>query len=330
MENKENTLIIKHHNKNVVEFIFNNPKRLNAMDNYSVLRIHKHILKYLPDDVKEAECIDEEDVDIPQVIIFKGAGNVFCAGADVKETYNLLLNNDIDKVVEYNREELALCYGLTIMEPKQVVIWNGYVMGTGAGISINAPVRIATESTVFAMPETAIGMYPDVGAAFFLPRLLNNNYEIALYVGLSGHRMLAKELLVAGIATHYVRNENIEAMEQTIIDKLTNANQLEAIIEPFVEAKYDPLKFEFPNSEIIKKVFILDSVDNVFDRLEYLIINGDAFEQKFAKETHETLSKMSPIAMVVFLEFMKRAQNFTTIKEAYEIENKIFNKYSHI
>jgi len=67
-----------------------------------------------------------------------------------------------------------------------IALINGITMGGGAGISVHGKYRIATEKTLFAMPETAIGLFPDVGGSYFLPRLKGN---LGLYLGLTGHRL---------------------------------------------------------------------------------------------------------------------------------------------
>ena len=74
------------------------------------------------------------------------------------------------------------------MKPMQISLWNGIVMGGGAGISMHSPIRIATDNTVFAMPETAIGFFTDVGGSYFLPRIQNSDDDISmgLYLGLTG------------------------------------------------------------------------------------------------------------------------------------------------
>lgn len=81
-------------------------------------------------------------------------------------------------------------YSLTTMNAVQVAIWNGIVMGGGVGLSCHAPIRIATENTVYAMPETGIGFFTDVGGSYFLPRV-KNNLSLGLYLGLTGHRLKA-------------------------------------------------------------------------------------------------------------------------------------------
>lgn len=80
-------------------------------------------------------------------------------------------------------------------------------MGGGVGVSAHAPIRIACENTVFAMPETGIGFFTDVGGSYFLSRI-KDNISLGLYLGLTGHRLKGKDLVTWGVATHYVPTED--------------------------------------------------------------------------------------------------------------------------
>lgn len=83
-------------------------------------------------------------------------------------------------------------------------IYDGYVMGGGVGISINSGIRIATEQSVFSMPEARIGFFTDIGSSFFLPRL---KHKLGLWLALTGSRLSGQELVEVGIANYYVRSE---------------------------------------------------------------------------------------------------------------------------
>jgi len=89
------------------------------------------------------------------------------------------------------------------MKPRQISIWNGIVMGGGVGVSTHAPIRVATDTTVYAMLETGIGFFTDVGGSYFLSRL-KGNISLGLYLGITGHRVKSRDLVKWGIATHFV------------------------------------------------------------------------------------------------------------------------------
>lgn len=128
------------------------------------------------------------------VIVIKGAGRAFCAGGDVA-----VLAQDCAKGEEgqqASRDYFALEYKLDHLiatYPKPYVAFiDGITMGGGVGLSVHAPFRIATEKTVFAMPETTIGFFPDVGASFFLPRM---DGELGTYLALTSERLRGPEVL---------------------------------------------------------------------------------------------------------------------------------------
>jgi 3-hydroxyisobutyryl-CoA hydrolase len=81
-------------------------------------------------------------------------------------------------------------------------------MGGGVGISCHSPIRIATDNTMYAMPETGIGFFTDVGGSYFLSRV-KNNVSLGLYLGLTGHRLKSRELLDWGVATHFVPEDKL-------------------------------------------------------------------------------------------------------------------------
>ena len=86
-------------------------------------------------------------------------------------------------------------------------------MGAGVGLTWHSPIRIATENSVYAMPETAIGYFVDVGASYFLPRI-KNDISLGLFLGLTGHRLRAQELVNWGVATHYIPAERLADLYQ--------------------------------------------------------------------------------------------------------------------
>lgn len=81
-------------------------------------------------------------------------------------------------------------------------------MGGGVGVSVHAPIRVATDNTVYAMPETGIGFFTDVGGSYFLSRV-KNNISLGLYLGLTGHRLKSRDLVKWGIATHFVPKDKL-------------------------------------------------------------------------------------------------------------------------
>jgi len=87
-------------------------------------------------------------------------------------------------------------------------------MGGGLGVSVNSKIKIATENTILAMPETKLGFFPDVGGGFFLSRLRNH---LGIYLGLTGQRLKGEEVVQTGIANYYVKKDKLKELEEDLV-----------------------------------------------------------------------------------------------------------------
>lgn len=169
-----------------------------------------------------------------------GVGKAFCAGGDIMALYKAGIKepgSDPTVLAEFPALEYLLDYALKTMKPTEIALWNGVVMGGGVGLSNHAPFRIATDTTVYAMPETGIGFFTDVAGSYFLPRM-KNNICLGMFLGLTGHRLKAKDLLTWGVATHYVPQTNLEEMKKELfgsIKQTTTDTEIEAIINTYAE-----------------------------------------------------------------------------------------------
>src|SRR5438105_2038122 len=147
-----------------------------------------------------------DDPDIRAVLI-RGAGErAFCAGGDVRAIYEAGRGISGDRALTstFFREEYELIRRIHRYPKPYVAIIDGITMGGGAGVSVNGPFRVATERTMLAMPETGIGLFPDVGATRFLNLCPGH---IGRYLGLTGARLGAADALYCRFATHFVPRE---------------------------------------------------------------------------------------------------------------------------
>ena len=162
--NKEyDGVLFKNHSKFVTEITLNSPKSLNSLDNKMIKTLLKKVRHWVPsvEMTSETDDQDQKKSEIPKIVIMTGAGEkAFCAGGDVKSLYLAKVNEGNDKFVkDFFRYEYLLDYSLSQMETIQIAMWNGYVMGGGVGVSQNAPIRIATDNTVWAMPGNIIFIF---------------------------------------------------------------------------------------------------------------------------------------------------------------------------
>ena len=180
--------------------VLNRPEALNAVNATMVARLTELYAKW------EAQ---------PHVgaVLLKGAGDrAFCAGGDVRALVMAPLTpaQRSAAAVAYFREEDALVYRISTLSKPHVALLDGIVMGGGAGLSLNGLFRVATERSLFAMPECVIGFFPDVGATHFLNRLPG---QVGLCCALTGLRLRGRELRDLGLATHYVDSAHLARMQ---------------------------------------------------------------------------------------------------------------------
>jgi 3-hydroxyisobutyryl-CoA hydrolase len=129
------------------------------------------------------------------IIVLKGVGRALCAGGDVAALVEHIKRDrqeGIREAIEYFRLEYRLDHLIATYSKPYVAFMDGFTMGGGVGLSVHAPFRVATERTVFAMPETTIGFFPDVGGSFFLPRL---DGEVGTYLALTSHYLKGVQAL---------------------------------------------------------------------------------------------------------------------------------------
>jgi len=187
MNNSSDKVLYEMHSKDVFEFKLNNNKTLNSLDS--------DMLSLMSAKLKDWDMNKSSN---PRVSLISGTGGkAFCAGGDIVSLYFANIGKQgYDPAIKagFFAHEYLVDYSLTSMTPLQISIWNGIVMGGGVGVSCHAPIRIATDNTVYAMPETGIGFFTDVGGSYFLSRI-KNNISLGLYLGLTGHRLKAKDLV---------------------------------------------------------------------------------------------------------------------------------------
>ena len=186
----------------------NRPNALNAL-NYNMASNFLDVLLKWKNNKK-----------IERVLLF-GQGKVFCAGGDVKSLFLSSDKNDLKK--KFFQKEYLLNNTINEFSKQYLSIWDGIVMGGGVGLSVYGTHRIVSEKAKFAMPETAIGFFPDVGGSYFLSKLKKGT---GLYLALTGYTCNARDMMDLGLATHYVPSELIFKFKEGYIKngKVNNLN----------------------------------------------------------------------------------------------------------
>jgi len=233
-----------------------------------------------------------------KAVMVRGEGErAFCAGGDIRWLHDTA-KEDPAQACEFFREEYRN-NSLIYHYPKPyVALIDGIVMGGGVGISVHGDFRVAGDATLFAMPETGIGLFPDVGGGHFMPRLHDG---LGLYYALTGARAKAADCMAAGIATHYAPGDKYEelagALLKTPLSHSAHAD-IETVLDIYAgDPGHAPVN---DNREEITRLFKgHETLDALMDALK---ADGGAF----AKQTLETLEKMSPTSMRLTFEQMRR------------------------
>ncbi|RMD64375.1 MAG: enoyl-CoA hydratase/isomerase family protein [Alphaproteobacteria bacterium] len=242
----------------------------------------------------------------PQVraVVVKGTGErAFCAGGDVRAIWEAGRKGE-PLSADFFRAEYRLNRRIKRFPKPYVALIDGITMGGGVGVSVHGSHRIATERTLFAMPETGIGLFPDVGGGYFLPRLPG---RIGLYLALSGVRLKAADCLYAGIATHHVAAAALPELEAALAEALADGGsgpagadahaRVETVLGRFAgDPGPAPLA---AHREAIDRCFAAESVEAILAALE-------AEGSDWARETLNILQSRSPLSLKVTFEQMRR------------------------
>ncbi|WP_162917393.1 enoyl-CoA hydratase/isomerase family protein [Dongia deserti] len=149
------------------------------------------------------------DKSIRAVMIYGAGDKAFCAGGDIRALYDAKQNGNAKLLSEFFWHEYRLDYRIATYPKDLITVMDGLTMGGGAGIGLNAPVRVASERVVFSLPECTIGLYPDIGAAHFLQRCPG---EIGMFLALTGLRLRTAGLYYCNLVTHTIPADRLPSL----------------------------------------------------------------------------------------------------------------------
>lgn len=230
--------------------------------------------------------------DSVRVVAIRGEGpRAFCAGGDIRAW----VAQGRDAALAFLRAEYRLNHRIATYPKPFVALMHGITMGGGAGLSVHARYRVADASLVFAMPETAIGLIPDVGGSYFLSRCPD---QIGLYLALTASRIGQGDAIAAGLATHAVALSDFEAL----LDKLATGEEPDRAIAA-VAARPAPAPLAAERAHIAA-LFQAGTVEAVLERLAR---DGG----HFAAATAQAIRANSPTALKLALHLVRRGAGLT-------------------
>ncbi len=256
-----------------------------------------------------------------RAVLVRGAGErAFCAGGDVRAIYEAGrgIAGARDLISVFFREEYQLIRRVHRYPKPYLAIIDGVTMGGGVGISVNGAFRIATEKTLLAMPETGIGLFPDVGATRFLNLCPGH---IGRYLGLTGARLGPAEALYCGFATHFVPRERVPDLVAALAGLAwrdgAERGQLEQLLALFVGDPGEPPLAA--RRAAIDRCFAAETVEAILDELTREAASGGS-DSEWAAETRAGLLTKSPTSLKVTLRQL-------IIGRGYDLEQALALEY---
>ena len=286
--------------------LLNRPRALNAFTLGMYRRLDPMLREWADDPAIHA-------------VLIEGAGErAFCAGGDVRAVYEAGkgISGDREFTSVFFAEEYRIISCIHHYPKPYVAILDGITMGGGAGVSVNGAYRVATERTMFAMPETGIGLFPDVGATRFLNRCPG---RIGRYLGLTGARLGAADALYCGFATHFVPHGRVADLRAALTGIAWRAGGERAQVETALALlNADPGSPPLAaRRDIIDRCFAGETVEAVLDALAH-----ETGDTGWAAETRASLLTKSPTSLRITLRQLVLGQGLD-LEEALRLEYRM-------
>jgi enoyl-CoA hydratase len=279
----------------------NRPQALNAINNGMTRAIAA---------VLEAW---EKDPDVKTVVLRAAGDKAFCAGGDIKRLYEHGKAGAHDLQMTFYREEYTLNRRMKLYPKPIVALIDGIVMGGGAGLAMHCSHRVAGDAYTFAMPETAIGLFPDVSATYFLSRLPGN---AGTYLALTANRADTADAVAIGLVDAHVPSTKVaELMQRLVAGEAPEAAIAALKADPASASKM----MEYAN--FIKLCFAPATVDAILGEIDEAGYAG----MDFATETYDAISKNSPTCLAIALRQMQIGQQLE-LDEAIKLEYRMMSR----
>ncbi|XP_020208766.1 3-hydroxyisobutyryl-CoA hydrolase-like protein 1, mitochondrial [Cajanus cajan] len=291
--------------------ILNRPSALNAFNTSMVATLHKFYRSW------------EDNPDIGFVMV-KGSGRAFGAGGDIVALYHLIKKGNMEACKEFFRTAYSFIYLIGTYLKPQVALLNGITMGGGAGISIPGTFRVATDKTVFAIPEVHIGFHPDAAASFYLSHLPGHLGE---YLALTGEKLNGVEMVTCGLATHYSSSARLPLIEEQLGKLVTDdPSAIETTLEQYGELVHPDSSSVLQRIEILDKCFCHDTVEEIVDAMENA---ASETNDPWCISTLNRLKEASPLSLKVSLRSIREGR-FQTLDQCLMREYRMTLQSIHM
>jgi enoyl-CoA hydratase len=284
---------------NVGLITLNRQQVLNALNHAMFIALDKQLKAW------------EKNNNIKAVIIRASEGRAFCAGGDIRYAYERGKAKDPELPLFF-RDEYRLNLRIFHYPKPYIALLDGITMGGGVGISLYGQYRIATEKLTFAMPETGIGFFPDVGGSYFLSRL---PFKAGYYLGLTGARISAADCLQLGIVNYLVGQEALAKLISVVVD-----TSMKDLADRFLSFTIIP-----NGSELLKHK---NEIETCFSKktMEEIIQALNDYKSEWCSQTAKLLQSKSPTSLKVTLRALQQGQSLV-FDACMQMEYRLANHF---
>ena len=278
--------------------LLDRPRALNAISADMAVAIRYAVSQWSRNDV------------ITHIVIASSEPRAFCAGGDIRALYAFVTEGDEDQLVPHFREEYLADADIFECGKPVIALADGIVMGGGAGLMQSCTHSVVTDKTRFAMPESAIGLFPDAGASLFLGRCPR---PIALLMGVTGRIISGADCLMLGLANVMVSSDRVSDLRAALLG--CQPDDIDNVLEQF-RTDPGPAPLQAHRTEI-DHIFAGSDLCAMRDRA------GDLARLKgsgFAAEVHAAMQSKCPMSMHVFLRLVETGDEIVDLISAYELD----------
>lgn len=283
---------IRHRKQGKVGYItLDRPEALNSLIHSMVTEFH------------QALRLLEADTEVEAIVVRSSNDRAFCAGGDMKTARLLALDEKWQELQQFFKDEYALNLHIANCNKPYISLVNGIAMGGGLGLSVHGNAMIVNESTKLAMPETAIGFFPDVGGTYFLNQL---THHAGMWLGLTGIPVSGPEAVAIGLATHHVPSKKWESFTTAL--EQSGAEALDTVLPTLADTSNDHSLEDKITAR--QRWFNTSTQDELISTLSSAIEKHSGTDTgKDAQLLLERLQRMSPFAMSLTRQLLNRAKD---------------------
>ncbi|XP_072393624.1 3-hydroxyisobutyryl-CoA hydrolase, mitochondrial-like [Diabrotica undecimpunctata] len=291
----EPTILIKEV-KNTVVITLNRPLSLNAI-NYEM---SQNLLTILKNIEKKKE-----------LVILKGIGKSFCAGADiVQASIKTTDGKGFEEFFKWCLDLNELFFVINTYQIPLITLVNGIAFGAGGGIMTLSKYSVVTEKAIFSMPETKFGFHPNCGASYFFNK---SKGKLGYYLGLTGERLKSTDIVKGGFATYFCNSNKLQKLEDELINCVT-IQDITNVLDQFSEKELPPFSLD-PLTTKINECFSENTIEGIFYKLSQ-------DRSAWATTILKTLEKYSPTSLKVSLKQLQDGKNMDLL-ESLAMESNI-------